>query len=144
MKQNLQSPELVLARDIARRGLLAAPLFLVAGAIWWGWAGVSSTAFALLLVIANFVAAAALMAWGAKRSPGAMAGAVLFGYVLRLAAITAAVLAVKDAGWVEIIPLAFTIIVAHLGLLWWEARYVSASLAYPVLKPTPKKNGVHA
>src|SRR5439155_235035 len=33
--------------------------------------------------------------------------------------------------------IAFDIIVTHLGLLIWETRYVSASLAFPGLKPTP-------
>jgi hypothetical protein len=28
--------------------------------------------------------------------------------------------------------------VASLGLLFWETRYVSASLAFPGLKPTSK------
>ena len=30
-----------------------------------------------------------------------------------------------------------TLIVAHLALLLWETRYVSASLAFPGLKPRP-------
>ena len=33
--------------------------------------------------------------------------------------------------------LGLTIIVTHLGLLFWELRYVSASLAFPGLKPSP-------
>jgi hypothetical protein len=33
------------------------------------------------------------------------------------------------------VPLALTILVTHLGLLAWETRYVSATLAYPGLKP---------
>ena len=32
--------------------------------------------------------------------------------------------------------LGVTLIVTHLGLLIWETRHVSASLAYPGLKPT--------
>jgi hypothetical protein len=39
--------------------------------------------------------------------------------------------------WVEEIPLLFTVLVTHLVLLVWETRYVSLSLAYPGLKPTP-------
>jgi len=31
--------------------------------------------------------------------------------------------------------LGITLIVAHLGLLFWEMRYVSLSLAHPGLKP---------
>jgi hypothetical protein len=42
---------------------------------------------------------------------------------------------VRDAGWVELVPLGLTLIVTHLGLLAWEARSVSASLAFPALKP---------
>ncbi|NDD72984.1 MAG: hypothetical protein EBZ52_07415, partial [Actinobacteria bacterium] len=47
----------------------------------------------------------------------------------------AAVFVVRNLGWVELIPLGLTIILAHLGLLFWELRYVSLSLAYPGLKP---------
>jgi hypothetical protein len=36
-------------------------------------------------------------------------------------------------------PLGLTIILAHLGLLFWELRYVSLSLAYPGLKPNLKE-----
>ena len=31
-----------------------------------------------------------------------------------------------------------SIIVTHLGLLLWETKYVSASLAFPGLKPSKK------
>ena len=62
-------------------------------------------------------------------------GAVLGGYILRLGLLAAAVLLVRDAAWVEPVPLGLTVVVTHLGLLVWETRYVSASLAFPVLKP---------
>jgi hypothetical protein len=45
------------------------------------------------------------------------------------------VLLVRDAGWVEPLALGLTLVVAHLGLLFWELRYVSISLAHPGLKP---------
>jgi hypothetical protein len=32
-----------------------------------------------------------------------------------------------------------TLLVTHLGLLFWELRYVSASLAFPALKPGHKE-----
>jgi hypothetical protein len=34
-----------------------------------------------------------------------------------------------------LVPLGITIIVTHLGLLFWEMKFVSASLAFPGLKP---------
>ena len=66
-------------------------------------------------------------------------GAVLFGYLLRLGLIFLAVFLVHDASWFEKLPLGLTIIVTHLGLLIWELRYVSASLAFPGLKPSPDR-----
>ena len=35
----------------------------------------------------------------------------------------------------SIVLLGITVIVTHVGLLFWETRHVSASLAYPGLKP---------
>ena len=46
-----------------------------------------------------------------------------------------AVWAVHDESWVSLKLLAVAILVTHLGLLFWETRYVSATLAYPGLKP---------
>lgn len=135
------APELQVAGDLARRALPVAPVMLaVAGAIW-GWAGVWSAAFGLALVVANFLAAAALMAWGARISTNALMASVLIGYVVRLALVVGALVLVKDAGWVAQAPLFGTVLVTHVGLLAWEARYVSLSLAYPGLKPGRSSSG---
>jgi hypothetical protein len=64
-----------------------------------------------------------------------MMGAAMFGYIGRLALITVAVIAVHNQWWVEIVPLGLTLIVTHLGLLLWETKFVSVSLAFPGLKP---------
>jgi hypothetical protein len=125
------------ARDLVRRGLIVAPLLILACGALWGVAGAASSAYAIVLVLANFLLAAGLITWSARISLGVLMGAVLFGYLLRLGLIFLAVYVVKDAGWVERVPLGFTIIVTHLGLLVWELRYVSATLAYPGLKPAP-------
>jgi len=73
------------------------------------------------------------------RALGLLMGVSLFGFVLRLGLITVAVLAVRDQPWVEPIPLGITLVVTHLGLLFWETRYVSASLAFPGLKPSSEE-----
>lgn len=132
-------PESEIARDLARRLLLVSPVFLTICGLIWGSNGVASSAFALALVALNFLAAAGLMTWGARTSPAALMGAVLFGYILRLAVLTVAVLLVKDQGWVSKFPLAITLGVSHLGVLVWETRYVSTSLAYPGLKPKAQR-----
>jgi len=86
-------------------------------------------------VLANFALAAALLSWAGRRSVALLMGVALFGYIFRLALVTVAVLAVKDLAWVELVPLGLTIVVSHLGLLFWETSRVSASLAFPGLKP---------
>ena len=129
------APEAEIARDLIRRLVPVAPLFVVLGALGWGLTGAVSSAFALVLVAVNFAAAAALITWGARTSPAALMGAVLGGYVLRLSVLFGIVWLVKDAGWVEIVPLGLTLVIAHLGLLFWESRYLSISLAHPGLKP---------
>lgn len=129
------APELQIARDIARRAVpVAAVLVLVCG-LGWGIDGALSSGFAVGLVVLNFLAAAGLIAWGASVSPAALMAAVLGGYVARLALLTLVIVAVKDASWVERLPLFGTLLVTHVGLLLWETRYVSGSLAYPGLAP---------
>jgi hypothetical protein len=131
------APEAVLVRDIIRKGLIAAPALILVFGLVWGVDGALSTAYGIAIVLANFALAAVLLAWTARISLALMMGAALFGYLLRLGLIFLAVWLVKDASWVELVPLGVTIVVTHLGLLLWEMRYVSASLAFPALKPTP-------
>jgi hypothetical protein len=129
------APEAVLARDLSRRAVMVAPALLLVGLLGWGVDGALSAGYGLVLVVANFAIAAGLLAWAAPISLGAFMGAALFGYLLRLGLLFGAVVLVRDAGWVELWPLGLTLIVTHLGLLAWEARSVSLSLAYPALKP---------
>lgn len=126
------------ASDMIRRALPVAPLLMLAAGLVWGWPGAASAAFGIVLVLANFALSGLLMARAARISLAFLAGAALFGYLLRMALIAAVVLAVKDQAWVKLWPLGLTLIVTHLGLLFWETRYVSASLAFPGLKPATR------
>lgn len=130
-----EAPEVSVSRDIVKRGLWTAPVFLVTCGVIWGINGAWSAAFALALVLANFSLAAALIAWSAPISLSLMMGAALFGYLIRLALICLAVWLVHDASWVSVPALGVTIIVSHLGLLFWEMKYIAASLAFPGLRP---------
>jgi hypothetical protein len=124
-----------LARDMIRRALPVAPVLLLLAALVYGVDGALSSAFGLAVVLVNFALSAALLSWAGRRSLGMFMGVALVGYLVRMGLVAAAVLAVKDLAWVELIPLGLTIIVTHLGLLFWETRHVSASLAFPGLKP---------
>lgn len=133
------SPERDVARDLVKHGLIALPGIVLLGFLGWGVDGAASVGYASLLVLLNFLLAAALLTWAARISLGFLMGVSLFGFVIRLAGISAAVLLVKDQSWVEPLPLGLTLVVAHLGLLFWETRFVSASLAFPGLKPSEEK-----
>jgi hypothetical protein len=129
------APERDIANDLVKRGLMVLPALLVVFGVTHGIDGVLSSAYGLVLVLVNFAFAAFLLTSTARISLSLMMAAVLGGYVLRLGLVTAAVLAVRNTSWAELVPMGVTIIVAHLGLLLWETKYVSASLAFPGLKP---------
>ena len=132
------APAMEVARDIAKRAVWLIPAVVIFCGMGWGKDGAISGLYALGIVVVNFLLAAWLLQVTSRISFAAMAGAALFGYVLRLGLIFLAVMLVRDASWMSLVPLGLTLIVTHLGLLFWELRYVSASLAYPGLKPTPK------
>ena len=136
------APEPVVARDIAKHGLWLGPVAIAGSAALWGAAGATSAAYAVAIVLANLLLAAWMLATAARISYGMLMGAALFGFLVRLGLVSAAVLLVKDAGWVEPVALGLTLVVAHLGLLFWELRYVSISLAHPGLHPTSKEKSL--
>ena len=102
----------------------------------------SSVALGLGIVVVNFLLAAAMLGYAARISLAFMAGAALFGFLIRLGLITIAVLLVRNEPWVELVPLGVSLIISHLGLLFWEMRFVSASLAFPGLKPPPNERRI--
>jgi hypothetical protein len=131
--------EAEVAADMARRMLPVLPVLVLVAGLIWGLDGAFSAAFAVALVLANLALSAAMLGRAARISLPLLMAAALGGFALRLFLITAVVLLVKDQPWVDLTALGMTLIVTHLGLLIWETRHVSASLAYPGLKPTSSK-----
>ena len=127
--------EVRVSTDMIKRGLIAAPALIAVCGVIWGGDGAWSAAYGIALVLANFAIAAGIISMAARISLGLLMGATLFGYLIRLGLIVLAVFAVKDAAWISLPALGATIIVTHLGLLFWEMKYVAISLAHPDLKP---------
>lgn len=136
MRDTGPSPEAEITRDIVKRGLIAAPVLVALSSLLWGSRGAWSSMYGLGLVLCNFMIAAGLVAFTARISYALMMTATLVGYLLRLGVLAIAVMLVRNESWVDLMALGLTIVVMHLGLLFWEMRYVSASLAYPGLRPT--------
>ena len=137
MRLDGPAPEVEVSRDMIKRGLIVGPVLDRASArVIWGSDGAWSSAYGIAIVLVNFALAAAIIAGAARISLGLMMAATLFGYLIRLGLIFLAVWLVRDAAWISFPALGSTIIVTHLGLLFWEMKYVALSLAQPGLKTT--------
>ena len=88
-----------------------------------------------MLVGVNFLVAARLISYAARRSPGAVMGVVLGGYIVRIGVLFGIALALENVSWVDIPVFVLTIALVHLALLTWETRHVSLTLGFPGLKP---------
>ncbi len=126
-----------IARDLAKHALLVAPVLVVGVGLWRGVEGAGAVALALAIVSANFLVAAAILGWAARTSPNLLMGVALMGFITRLILITAIGVGVKALDVVDWPVFCITLIASHLGLLFWETRSISLSLASPGLKPKP-------
>lgn len=135
MRLDGPAPEVAVSSDMIKRGLVAAPVLVALCGVIWGMNGAWSAAYGIGIVLANFALAAAIIAVTARISLGLLMAATLLGYLIRLGLIFLAVWLVKDASWISLPALGSTIIVTHLGLLFWEMKYVALSLSHPGLKP---------
>ena len=131
-----------LAFDLVKRGLPIAPLIILVAGLIEGWSGAASAAVAIGIVFLNFLAAAAIMTWASTMSPGAVGGAAAAGFAIRLVVILLALVLLKDVSWINMPTLGIVLVGTHLGLLAWEAKYVSMTLAAPGLRPSrPVRSG---
>ncbi|MEY2418602.1 MAG: hypothetical protein QOG90_1282 [Actinomycetota bacterium] len=129
------SPQAEIVADMAKRGLLASPVLVAVGAIGWGVHGALSVLLALGIVLVNFAASAAVVRKAGDLPHSFIMMFVLGGFLVRMLFVLAAITVAGHVSWVSKVPLGLAIIVTHLGLLAWETRHLSMSLAYPGLKP---------
>lgn len=129
-----------IALDIVKRSVRFIPILIFLGTIFGGAKGAASTAFAIAIVLANFLLSAFMLSWAARISFAALGMAAMFGYLIRLGMITSAVLLVRNETWVSVAMLGVMIVVTHLALLIWEMRFVSISFSSPgVRESAPKR-----
>jgi hypothetical protein len=139
MRSNESAPETEIVRDMVKHAVIVSPLVFGLAWVVRGADGAWSSAYALLIVLCNYVIAAGLVALTARVSYALMLASSFFGYLLRLAIVAVAVMVVRDAAWVDLLTMGLTLIVLHLGLLFYELRFVSATLAFPGLRPRHAK-----
>ncbi len=130
-----EAPEYELVGDLLRHALPVAPVVVVVAGLLAGIDGALSAGVGVALVAGNLLLAAASLVWAGRISLGLLMGVALGGYAVRIGLLFLIVLLLRDLPWINLTSLGLTLVVTHLGLLFWELRYVSASLAHPGLKP---------
>ena len=93
----------------------------------------------MAIVIANLAMSGATLSWAARTSLNLLMVAALGGFLLRMGLVVVVISMIRHEPWVDLPTLAVTLLLTQLGLLFWETKYVSATLAYPGLKPAEKK-----
>jgi hypothetical protein len=127
--------ELQIALDLAKRAAIVAPVLVLAMGLWRGADAAGAVVLALVVVVANWLIAAVSLGWAARNAPNLLMGVALFGFIARLALITGVGVGIKELDIVDWPVFCGTLLAAYAGLLIWELRYVSFSLAHPGLKP---------
>jgi hypothetical protein len=130
-----EAPEYELVGDLLRKALPVAPVMVAVAALFAGLDGALSAGVGVALVAGNLALAAASLVWAGRISLGLLMGVALGGYAVRIGLLFLLVWLLQDLSWIHLPSLGLTLVVTHLGLLFWELRYVSASLAHPGLKP---------
>jgi hypothetical protein len=124
-----------IALDLVKHGMLLAPVVILVAGLVSGRDGTYSAPIAFGIVCLNFTLAAVSVGWAAKISPVMVGGVALGGYVVRLGLILVALVLLRHVSWIVLPWLGFTLVGAHLVLLFWETRYISLQLAAPGLRP---------
>ncbi len=75
------------------------------------------------------------MTRAAQSGPTAIGAAALGGYIVRLAVVLLALVLLRHRSWIDLPTLGFVLVGTQLGLLFWEMKYVSLTLAAPGLRP---------
>jgi hypothetical protein len=126
-----------IAFDIIRRGAMAAPAIIAVCAALRGWNGVTSSAIAVGVVALNFAIAALIMTRASSGGPTQIAIGACVGYLIRLGVVLVALIALHHQPWINLPVFGFVLVGTHLGLLFWEMKYLSITLGAPGLKPSP-------
>lgn len=119
--------------------MVAVPVLLVAG--FWacsGDRGAAGAALGVAMIVLFFAGGRAPMFLANSTPAGQLFLLIAMGYILRVVLLLAALLAFRDAGWVDHTAVATTVLV---GALLWTAVLVQAHLTTKqpilVIEPSP-------
>jgi hypothetical protein len=110
-----------LARATVARGIYVGPALILLFGLLRGWEGAWSAALGVVVVIANFLLAGAILSISARISLQAYHAAALIGFFLRLVLFIGAVYLIASVVEVDRIAFGISAVVAYFTLLTWEA-----------------------
>lgn len=125
--EHLPAIEANLARDTVARGVYVGPVLVLVFGLLRGWDGAWSAALGVVVVVANFLLAGAILSISARISLQAYHAAALIGFFLRLGLFVGAVYLIASLVEVDRIAFGVSAVVAYFALLTWEAVSISRS-----------------
>jgi len=110
-----------LARATVARSIYVGPALVLLFGLLRGWEGAWSAALGVVVVIANFLLAGAILSVSARISLQAYHAAALIGFFLRLVLFVGAVYLIASVVEVDRMAFGISAVVAYFTLLTWEA-----------------------
>ncbi|NQV06942.1 hypothetical protein HQ535_10340 [bacterium] len=117
--------EATLARHTVKRALVIGPIIVAVTWVFRGFDGAIGAAIGVAIVVVNFLASGYALSMAARISLSVYHAAALFGFLLRLIAITVTMILVSKLFEVDRIAFGIAVIVSYMVLLVLEARAVS-------------------
>ena len=113
--------EAIISKNIAKRGLIVAPILALVFGLLQGWPGAVAALVGVAIVVVNFLLGGYLMSRAARVSMNMYHAAALFGFLIRLGLITVSMLFIANVTDLDRMAMGISVVVSYLVLLSWEA-----------------------
>ena len=110
-----------LAKETVARAIYIGPALVLLFGLLRGWDGAWSAALGVVIVVANFLLAGAILSISLRISLQAYHAAALIGFLLRLGLFVGAVYLIATLVEVDRIAFGISAVVSYIALLSWEA-----------------------
>jgi len=114
-----------LARDTVSRAVYVGPALVLLFGLLRGWDGAWSAALGVVVVVANFLLAGAILSISLRISLQAYHAAALIGFFLRLGLFVGAVYLIASVVDVDRVAFGVSAVIAYFALVAWEAVSIS-------------------
>ena len=110
-----------LAKETVARAVYIGPALILLFGLLNGWDGAWSAALGVVVVVANFLLAGAILSISLRISLQAYHAAALIGFLLRLALFVGAVYLIATLVEVDRVAFGVSAVIAYIVMLAWEA-----------------------